>query len=181
MEHDDLRRKNQEIIDAFDQKVKAHTQTQRAYDALKKKMLQSNLMVAAEDTIDTALHTAIPSSAQISHRTHAYPPRARLGHIGHMRQGSDSSGNTPVSHIVFQPPSRTQDQASVARDADFSGFQHARTRFPAPKSGSTRQNEYSHAVHLPSRDPTRSFNMNARHRAPAGPQSIRQAPVRATY
>lgn len=58
VEHDDLARKNHELVEAFREKSRKHIQTQELYDRLKRKALMTDVQTAASESVDHVLQSA---------------------------------------------------------------------------------------------------------------------------
>lgn len=58
IEHDDLARKNHELVEAFREKSRKHIQTQELYDRLKRKALMTDVQTAASESVHHVLQSA---------------------------------------------------------------------------------------------------------------------------
>lgn len=124
VEHENLTRKNYELVEAFREKSRKHLQTQELYDRLKRKALMSDVQTAASESVDQVLqsasghrftdrgdHAGINSQYQAStaaQRQRQYP-QFLVDHAGieqlhhHHRNGSAGSGG---SGNMGPPPGR---------------------------------------------------------------------------
>ncbi|KAI9872315.1 MAG: hypothetical protein M1830_001791 [Pleopsidium flavum] len=58
LEHENLARKNYDLVEAYREKSRKHLQTQELYDRLKRKALMSDVQTAASESVDQVLQSA---------------------------------------------------------------------------------------------------------------------------
>ena len=68
IDHDSLRRKNEELAQAYKEKNRKLLQTQELYDKLKRKAMLGHIQDAASDAVDTTLYGASSYAAQQADR-----------------------------------------------------------------------------------------------------------------
>lgn len=69
IDQDNLRRKNEELAQAFRDKSRKHSQTQELYDKLKRRVMLSQVQNAASDAVDHTIHTSAVSNRFIGPAT----------------------------------------------------------------------------------------------------------------
>lgn len=68
LDHDSLRRKNEELTQAYKEKNRKLLQTQELYDKLKRKAMLGHIQDAASDAVDTTLQGTSSYAAQHADR-----------------------------------------------------------------------------------------------------------------
>ncbi len=58
LDGDNLRRKNGDLMAAYNEKLRSLTRTQKEHDTLKRRVLQSDVQLAAQDAVEQTLHSA---------------------------------------------------------------------------------------------------------------------------
>lgn len=117
VDQDNLRRKNEELAQAFRDKSRKHSQTQELYDKLKRRVMLGQVQNAASDAVDHTIHASAVNNRFIDPTTgfdqarrqsplFAEPQGNRLRQSGFSNEG----GNLPS----MQPP--------VARNAINEGW-----------------------------------------------------------
>ena len=62
VDQDNLRRKNEELVQAFRDKSRKHSQTQELYDKLKRRVMLGQVQNAASDAVDNTIHASAVSN-----------------------------------------------------------------------------------------------------------------------
>ena len=62
VDQDNLRRKNEELAQAFRDKSRKHSQTQELYDKLKRRVMLGQVQSAASDAVDNTIHASAVSN-----------------------------------------------------------------------------------------------------------------------
>jgi E3 ubiquitin-protein ligase CCNP1IP1 len=62
VDQDNLRRKNEELAQAFRDKSRKHSQTQELYDKLKRRVMLGQVQNAASDAVDHTIHASTVSN-----------------------------------------------------------------------------------------------------------------------
>ncbi len=62
VDQDNLRRKNEELAQAFRDKSRKHSQTQELYDKLKRRVMLGQVQNAASDAVDHTIHASASSN-----------------------------------------------------------------------------------------------------------------------
>jgi E3 ubiquitin-protein ligase CCNP1IP1 len=62
VDQDNLRRKNEELAQAFRDKSRKHSQTQELYDKLKRRVMLGQVQNAASDAVDHTIHASAVSN-----------------------------------------------------------------------------------------------------------------------
>src|SRR3954453_10138271 len=70
LDQEDLKRKNDELAEAFREKNRKYLQTQELYNKLKRRTLLSEFQTAATDTVNEALRISTASNLFIDRRGH---------------------------------------------------------------------------------------------------------------
>jgi DNA-binding protein H-NS len=110
IDQEDLRKKNHELSEAYNQKSQAHQKSQKMYDVLKKRTLQSDVRYAAEDAVGEQMVNTMPMSQHAEgfstsqRQTQQYPVDHRGIEQLHSRQRSGSSGDEEQNSKPFQKP-----------------------------------------------------------------------------
>jgi len=102
VDQDNLRRKNEELAQAFRDKSRKHSQTQELYDKLKRRVMLGQVQNAASDAVDHTINTSAVSNRFMDPTTgFEQAPRQSLLFAGPqgnmMRQSgySNEGGNLP--------------------------------------------------------------------------------------
>jgi E3 ubiquitin-protein ligase CCNP1IP1 len=69
VDQDNLRRKNEELAQAFRDKSRKHSQTQELYDKLKRRVMLGQVQNAASDAVDHTIHASAASNRFIDPTT----------------------------------------------------------------------------------------------------------------
>lgn len=59
VDQDSLRRKNEELVQAFREKSRKHLQTQELYDKLKRRAMMGQVQEAAQDAVDHTIQVSV--------------------------------------------------------------------------------------------------------------------------
>lgn len=106
-EQDTLRKNNDELLEAYNEKVKSNRKSQALYDNLKKRMLQSDVQSAAADAADNLASVAndrhgdgLATDSRFRRHGAQFPIVGTSIEHGHGRRRSGSSGRgEPLRHI----------------------------------------------------------------------------------
>lgn len=125
IDQEDLRKKNNELFEAYSQKNEAHHKSQKMYDALKKRTLQSDVRYAVEDAAnENSTHdrqSQNPDGFSGSQRQRQqYPVDHRNIKQLHSRQKSGSSGDGDQGQPSFQKPRPVYGQSAWSSQGEFS-------------------------------------------------------------
>ena len=114
LDHDSLRRKNEELAQAYKEKNRKLLQTQELYDKLKRKAMLGHIQDAASDAVDTTLQGASSYAAR-------QPDRGVYEHqIGtplrptEYAERSDRPGGMPLQPRMMAPDPRAGTWAGPA-------------------------------------------------------------------
>jgi len=64
-DQDSLRRKNEELIQAFREKSRKHLQTQELYDKLKRRAMLGQVQTAASDAVDNTIQASVTANRYV--------------------------------------------------------------------------------------------------------------------
>jgi len=90
IDHASLKRKNQELIEAYNEKARSYAKSQAAYDSLKKRLLQTDFIAAATDI---ANRNAYSSGADLHNDSLRNDAQSNLGMQRKLNKHSHSAGN----------------------------------------------------------------------------------------
>lgn len=114
LEHDSLRRKNEELAQAYKEKNRKLLQTQELYDKLKRKAMLGHIQDAASDAVDTTLQeTSSYAAQQVDRGVYEH-------HIGtplrptQFAKRSDRPGPVPMQAQMMAPDPRAGTWAGPA-------------------------------------------------------------------
>ena len=124
IDQEDLRKKNNELFEAYSQKNEAHHKSQKMYDALKKRTLQTDVRYAAEDAAnENSLHERQSQNAEgfsgSQRQRQQYPIDHRNIEQLHSRQKSGSSGDGDQGQPSFQKPRPVYGQPAWSSQGEF--------------------------------------------------------------
>jgi E3 ubiquitin-protein ligase CCNP1IP1 len=69
VDQDNLRRKNEELAQAFRDKSRKHSQTQELYDKLKRRVMLGQVQNAASDAVDHTIHASVANNRSMDPTT----------------------------------------------------------------------------------------------------------------
>ncbi|GLB02189.1 hypothetical protein AtubIFM57258_003531 [Aspergillus tubingensis] len=161
---DQLRKKNQELVDMYREKCKKFTQMTNLYNILKSRAMRSQMQTAATDTVSQALDSLTASRNNLSelvprHAETSRPPQTPLSRQSnvypvnqegveqlhrHQRSGTGSSKGRreKTDAAAMPPPSRPTDIRSK-HNQPAATPQH-RTRLVGPSRPSTGRTQLPH-------------------------------------
>lgn len=109
VDQDSLRRKNEELKEAYKEKNKKHMQTQELYDKLKRRAMTGQVQEAALDAVDHAIQASVAANNRYTDRIGSEPmrpppllfPNQQAGNTQNYNQqahnGARRTENIPVS------------------------------------------------------------------------------------
>ncbi|KAG8167496.1 hypothetical protein KVR01_003185 [Diaporthe batatas] len=128
IDHDNLRRKNEELVQAYKEKNRKLLQTQELYDKLKRKAMLGHIQDAASDAVDTTLQGASSYAAQQADHgvyEHQIGTPLRSAQYG---ERSDRPGSLPVQPQMMPPDPRAGTWAAPVFPQG-----KLRKQFPSPR------------------------------------------------
>ena len=133
IDHASLGRKNQELIEAYNEKSRSYTKSQAAYDSLKRRLIQTDFIAAATDIANRNVYSPgadlhndplkddAQSNLGLQQKPNKHFHSARNLH-SRVREGSSSSNETlsklhdlPSTAGFAQPPHKGTNQANISR------------------------------------------------------------------
>jgi E3 ubiquitin-protein ligase CCNP1IP1 len=114
IDHDILRRKNEELAQAYKEKNRKLLRTQELYDKLKRKAMLGHIQDAAADAVDTTLQgTSSYAAQQVDRGIYEHQIGTPI-HSVQYAERSDRPGVVPVQHQTMAPDPRVGTWAGQA-------------------------------------------------------------------
>lgn len=132
VDQDSLRRKNEELAQAFRDKSRKHSQTQELYDKLKRRVMLGQVQNAASDAVDHTIHSSAVTN-RFMDPTHGFGQRSRQSPLfveSHGTRVRQSDFNSEGGTLPSLPPPVTRTRMNEAWSG--SGSQEYNQRWFCP-------------------------------------------------